>query len=50
LWKDAWKNSIREYEYPHLHSFAKDQNISMEKAGAIACENIYDMFSYAYLP
>jgi hypothetical protein len=43
LWKDAWHNSIREDDYPHLYSFAIDPNMSVERAGAIASENIYDL-------
>jgi hypothetical protein len=44
LWKDNWDNSIRQDEYPHLHSFAKNQNIIFDKAMEISNENIYDMF------
>jgi hypothetical protein len=44
LWKDNWNNSIRQDIYPHLHSFAKNQNISIDKAMEIYNENLYDMF------
>ena len=44
LWKDKWDDSIREDYYPHLFSFAKDVNLSMEKAGHVTNEDIYDLF------
>jgi hypothetical protein len=44
LWKDNWNSSIRQDMYPHLHSFAKNQSINIDKAIEIYSENIYYMF------
>jgi hypothetical protein len=44
LRKDNWNNSIRQDTYPHLHSFAKNQNIGIDRAMGINNENVYDMF------
>jgi hypothetical protein len=44
LWKDSWNSDIRQDLYPHLHSFAKNQKITIQKAVEANNENIYDMF------
>jgi hypothetical protein len=44
LWKDSWNSDIRQDIYPHLHSFAKNQKITIQKAVEVTNENIYDMF------
>jgi hypothetical protein len=40
-----WQDSIREDDYPHLYSFAKDPSISIQKARNMISENIYDLFN-----
>jgi hypothetical protein len=46
LWKDNWNNGIRQdiYIYPHLHSFAKTHNITIDKTIEETNDNIYDIF------
>jgi hypothetical protein len=45
FWKDMWQESLREDEYPHLYSFAKDPSISVQKARIKISKNIYDLFN-----
>jgi hypothetical protein len=44
LWKDSWNSDIKQDLYPHLHSFAKNQKLAIQKAVEANSENIYDMF------
>ena len=44
LWKDIWKGHILELKFPHLHSFAENEDISMKEGLAINSDNTYDMF------
>jgi hypothetical protein len=45
FWKDMWQDLIREDEYPHLFSFAKDPSISILKARNTISDDIYDLFN-----
>jgi hypothetical protein len=45
LWTDNWLSSIRELDYPHLFSFAKNKNISCREAWTTCNDNAYDMFN-----
>lgn len=47
LWKDIWNDSIMQSKYPELHSFAKDDNISMFQASNAAQNNFYDLFQFS---
>jgi hypothetical protein len=40
-----WQDSIREDEFPHLFSFAKDPSISIQKARDMINVDIYDLFN-----
>ena len=44
LWKDKWSESIREYDMPHLFSFARDQNVNVAVTRNISMEQLYDLF------
>jgi hypothetical protein len=44
LWKDKWMNSNKLEEYPHLFSFAKNQDISFAEAYDNNNESIYNLF------
>jgi hypothetical protein len=44
LWKGNWKNEIRQEFYLHMHSFARNQSITIYKTYGANNENIYDMF------
>jgi hypothetical protein len=45
LWADTWLSSIREFDYPHLFSFAKNKSISCREAWTTCNVNAYDMFN-----
>ena len=44
IWKDKWIEPKAMEEYPHLFSFARDQDIYLEKFHAQSEENIYELF------
>ena len=44
LWHDKWKKEPIQFTLPQLFSFAKNKNITIEKACQIANDDIYDMF------
>jgi hypothetical protein len=45
LWTDNWLSSIREFDFPHLFSFAKNESISCREAWTTCNDNAYDMFN-----
>jgi hypothetical protein len=44
LWKDNWKNENRDITFPRIFSFAKNQDITYEKAWAHYNDDIHEMF------
>ena len=44
IWKDKWIEPKAMEEYPHLFSFARDQDICLEKFHAQSEDNVYDLF------
>ena len=44
LWKDNWDNGLTEEEYDHLHSFAKNKDISVHQARAYFPDDMYEFF------
>ena len=41
---DCWSDQSMEFKYPHLYPFAKNDNISMQRAIQISSANIYELF------
>ena len=42
LWNDMWEGHILKLEYPHLFSFAKNQNITVQEA--MQAQPFYQLF------
>ena len=44
LWKDKWLETSIMEDFPHLFSFAKDQDCSLHKFQSLGDEDIYENF------
>jgi hypothetical protein len=43
FWKDVWNRRIMEISYPHLYSFTKSENISLQTV--LSLEALHDLFN-----
>jgi hypothetical protein len=43
FWKDVWNGCIMEISYPHLYSFTKSENISLQSV--LSMEELHDLFN-----
>lgn len=44
LWKDKWNGDTLQRQFPQLHSFSHDKNISVQKAKQLAPDEIHTLF------
>ena len=44
IWKDKWLETSAMEEFPHLFSFARDQDCSLEKLHTLRGDEIFDNF------
>ena len=44
IWKDKWMETTAMEEFPHLFSFARDQDCSLEQFHTLRDDDIFDNF------